>query len=76
MAASGGVSILAEYKMRYVSDGDIRACERKKVYRTRIDADLAIAEIWSASQLDLNKYKCPACDSYRLTSRQRWTING
>jgi hypothetical protein len=68
--------VFAKDTFRIISDKAARTCSLKKVYKSRIDADLAIAEIWAAKQRDLNKYRCFVCGAYHLTSRQKWTING
>lgn len=59
-----------------ISNGQCISCMRKRPYKTKVDADLAIAEIWADRGVDLNKYRCPVCSNWHLTSRQRWTIDG
>jgi hypothetical protein len=55
------------------SDNAIRVCLSKKVYRSKVEADLASAEIWAMTGRDLSKYTCNVCKRYHLTSRQKWT---
>lgn len=52
-------------------------CIKKRKYKTRIDADLAIAEVWAAKRRNLVKFGCKWCYAYHLTKgtwRDEWSI--
>lgn len=51
-------------------------CLRKVKYETRVDADLAIAELWTSLGRDLVKYQCGWCHKYHLTSGGWERMNG
>ena len=49
-----------------------KACESKKRYPTRYDAECAIESCAAYGTTGLNIYRCSYCDGWHLTSKQLW----
>lgn len=45
-----------------------KACEKKNRYRSKTEADSAIADCAHHGTIGLSSYKCPYCNGWHLTS--------